>query len=39
MTKELQEEVIEICREHGIVILCDEVYRLLEHRPDQTRLV
>jgi aspartate/methionine/tyrosine aminotransferase len=31
MTKELQQEVIDICRQHDIVILCDEVYRLLEH--------
>lgn len=39
MSRELQKEVIEICREHGIIILCDEVYRLLEHSPAQTRLV
>ena len=37
MTKQLQQEVIEICRERGIVILSDEVYRLLEHDPSQTR--
>lgn len=37
MDAELQREVIEICREHGIVVLCDEVYRLLEHR-DADRL-
>ena len=37
MDIELQREVIEICREHGIVVLCDEVYRLLEHR-DEDRL-
>lgn len=31
MTAELQKQVIDICREHGITILSDEVYRLLEH--------
>jgi len=31
MDAALQEEVVGICRERGIVILCDEVYRLLEH--------
>lgn len=31
MSKELQKEVIDICDQHDIVILCDEVYRLLEH--------
>ena len=34
MSKELQQEVVSICREHGITILCDEVYRLLEHSDD-----
>lgn len=34
MSRELQEQVIEICRENDIVILCDEVYRLLEHDHD-----
>jgi len=34
MSAELQTEVIAICREHGITILCDEVYRLLEHCDD-----
>ena len=29
--------LIEICKEHEIVILCDEVYRLLEHIPSETR--
>ena len=33
MTRELQQEIIEICEENDIVILCDEVYRLLEHDP------
>lgn len=37
MTSELQKEVIDICRDHEIVILCDEVYRLLEHSPSETR--
>ncbi|CAJ1943373.1 unnamed protein product [Cylindrotheca closterium] len=36
MSRELQAQVIEICREHDIVILCDEVYRLLEHDHDDT---
>ena len=38
MSAELQNEVIDICREHDIVILCDEVYRLLEHDPAETRI-
>lgn len=37
MTSKLQQEVIDICRGHGITILCDEVYRLLEHS-DEVRL-
>ena len=37
MSRSLQNEVIEICRENGIVVLCDEVYRLLEHDPSRTR--
>lgn len=36
MTSRLQHEVIDLCRQHGIVVLCDEVYRLLEHDPIQT---
>lgn len=39
MSADLQKEVIEICREHDIVLLCDEVYRLLEHVPSETRYV
>lgn len=39
MSKELQQEVIDICRQHGIAILSDEVYRLLEHDPSETRQV
>mmetsp|Transcript_10161 Transcript_10161/g.15783 ORF Transcript_10161/g.15783 Transcript_10161/m.15783 type:complete len:401 (+) Transcript_10161:207-1409(+) len=31
MSHHLQHEIIDICRAHSIVILCDEVYRLLEH--------
>ncbi|KAL7482383.1 hypothetical protein ACHAW6_008052 [Cyclotella cf. meneghiniana] len=38
MSADLQKEVIEICREHDIVLLCDEVYRLLEHVPSETRI-
>ena len=34
MTAELQQQVIDVCREHDIIILCDEVYRLLEHDVD-----
>ena len=34
MTSSLQREVIGICRERSIIILCDEVYRLLEHDAD-----
>jgi aspartate/methionine/tyrosine aminotransferase len=38
MSQELQSEVIQICRQHDIVILCDEVYRLLEHEATGTRI-
>lgn len=31
MSQSLQTQLIELCDKHGIVILCDEVYRLLEH--------
>ena len=34
MSVELQQQVIDVCREHDIIILCDEVYRLLEHDDD-----
>jgi aspartate/methionine/tyrosine aminotransferase len=30
----LQKELVELCEEHGIVILSDEVYRLLEHNSE-----
>jgi aspartate/methionine/tyrosine aminotransferase len=31
MSHQAQLDIIDVCRQHGIVILCDEVYRLLEH--------
>ena len=31
MTRQTQTELIDVCEKHGIVILSDEVYRLLEH--------
>ena len=31
MKRELQTQLIALAEKHGIVILCDEVYRLLEH--------
>ena len=31
MSATLQKEIIDICREHNIIILSDEIYRLLEH--------
>lgn len=37
MSADVQKEVIDICRKHGITILCDEIYRLLEHS-DEIRL-
>ncbi|KAL7471044.1 hypothetical protein ACHAXS_011316 [Conticribra weissflogii] len=37
-TAELQREMIEICRANEAVLLCDEVYRLLEHDGDAVRL-
>lgn len=38
MRPELQQQLTEIAAQHNIVILCDEVYRLLEHDPQQDRL-
>jgi aspartate/methionine/tyrosine aminotransferase len=32
MKEKLQKELVELCEQHGIVILSDEVYRLLEHK-------
>lgn len=32
-TKEEQQAIIELARTNGIIILCDEVYRELEHHP------
>ena len=34
MTKEAQQELVSIADEHDIIILCDEVYRFLEHKPE-----
>jgi aspartate/methionine/tyrosine aminotransferase len=31
MSRQLQQELVELCRQHNIKILSDEVYRLLEH--------
>jgi aspartate/methionine/tyrosine aminotransferase len=33
ISAETQQEIIDIARQHDIIILCDEVYRLLEHDP------
>ncbi|KAL3922988.1 MAG: hypothetical protein SGILL_001913 [Bacillariaceae sp.] len=33
LSPEIQQEIIELARQHNITILCDEVYRLLEHDP------
>lgn len=38
MSKKSQSELIALARQHDIVILCDEVYRFLEHNPEQDRL-
>ena len=38
MKREVQQELIELCDKHGIIVLCDEVYRLLEHNPETDRL-
>lgn len=38
MSSQRQQELIDICREQNIVVLCDEVYRLLEHDPQTTRI-
>ena len=34
MSKALQAELVSVCAEHGIRIMSDEVYRLLEHDPE-----
>jgi aspartate/methionine/tyrosine aminotransferase len=38
MTRDVQKQIIDIASKHGIHILCDEVYRLLEHNPTTDRL-
>ena len=38
MTRDVQKQIIEMASKHNIYILCDEVYRLLEHNPDEHRL-
>ena len=38
MSKYDQKELVSIAEENDIVILCDEVYRLLEHDPSKDRL-
>ena len=36
MSQKLQQELIAVAGQHGITILSDEVYRLLEHDPSET---
>ena len=38
MSRGTQDSLVELCSEHGIKILSDEVYRLLEHDPSRHRL-
>ena len=38
MSKSLQQELVQLCDDNNIVLVCDEVYRLLEHDPDTTRI-
>ena len=38
MTRKIQQQLVDLCREHNITILADEVYRLLEHDPSSDRL-
>ena len=38
MTRETQFQLIELAKQHDIIIFCDEVYRLLEHDPTNHRL-
>lgn len=38
MSREAQLELVELAQQHDIIVLCDEVYRLLEHDSDETRL-
>jgi len=35
MRLEVQRELIDLAKEHNIYILCDEVYRMLEHEPSK----
>ena len=34
MSRTVQHELIALCHQHNIIIVCDEVYRLLEHDED-----
>ena len=38
MSRKTQIALVELCAQHGIKILSDEVYRLLEHDPESTRI-
>ena len=38
MSLETQTLLVELCQKHGIKILCDEVYRLLEHDAESDRI-
>jgi aspartate/methionine/tyrosine aminotransferase len=38
MTRETQQALIELAAKYNIILFCDEVYRLLEHKPEQDRL-
>lgn len=38
MSRQLQQELVDLCDQHNIVILSDEVYRLLEHDSSADRI-
>jgi aspartate/methionine/tyrosine aminotransferase len=38
MSRAKQAELVALASQHGITVLCDEVYRLLEHDPEAHRL-
>jgi aspartate/methionine/tyrosine aminotransferase len=38
MTRAVQNQLVQLATKHNITILCDEVYRLLEHNPSADRL-
>ena len=38
MSRDVQLQLVELAKQHDIILFCDEVYRLLEHNPTTDRL-